>query len=335
MPLKNSQYNQLMRDYQRRQLKHIHAQQSRIDELYDAVPALRETDRRLHELKVEKAAAKIYAAAAPARLSAVEAEITALSAQRAALMQSSGYSEDYTQLHYDCPKCRDTGYTENGKRCVCFLQAAIDLLYAECNIRDIIRSESFDTFSLNYYPDTALDEHFGETCRAHMAKVLQECRAYAASFPHCGGKSMLLTGPTGVGKTLLTHCIAREVIEQCCSVVYLTAPALFEMFERSMRASYEDESSDEIAQYLLESDLLIIDDLGTEMINSFTVSKLFFCLNERLVRRRSVLISTNLGAEELRNLYSERISSRIFSEYALLQLLGPDIRMLRKFNNIP
>lgn len=335
MPLKNSQYNQLMRDYQRRQLKHIRTQQTHLDELYAAVPALQETDNRLHELKVEKAAAKIFAAADPARGSAIEEEIAALSAQRASLIQSSGFSEDYIQLHYDCAKCRDTGYTENGRRCSCFLQAAIDLLYAESNIHSIIRNESFDMFSLDYYPDTIADEHFGESCRAHMAKVLQECRAYAASFLQLPGKSMLLTGTTGVGKTLLTHCIAREVIEQCCSVVYLTAPALFEMFERSMRAPYEDAPSDEVTQYLLESDLLIIDDLGTEMVNSFTVSKLFFCLNERLVHRRSVLISTNLGAAELRNLYSDRIASRIFSEYTLLQLTGPDIRMLRKFDNIP
>ena len=138
-------------------------------------------------------------------------------------------------------------------------------------------------------------------------------------------------GDTGVGKTFLSHCIAKELLEQSYSVIYFTASQLFDILAKN--TFDKDADAGLVHDHILDCDLLIIDDLGTEFANSFTTSQLFICLNERILRKKSTLISTNLALEDIRNIYSERIFSRITSTYTVLRMTGDDIRIQKKLMN--
>ena len=162
-----------------------------------------------------------------------------------------------------------------------------------------------------------------------MKEVIAYCRHYAETFGS-HHENILFTGMTGVGKTFLSNCIAKAVLDRCHSVVYLTSIQLFEIFSKSTFT--QDGTDTDIDRYILESELLIIDDLGTELYNSFTTSKLFYCINERLSAGKPTIISTNLKPAELRDIYSERIASRLLGYYHLIPLFGEDIRIQKKFH---
>ena len=167
----------------------------------------------------------------------------------------------------------------------------------------------------------------GLTPYNNMHKVLDVCQSFVQTFDN-SFSNLLLTGETGVGKTFLANCIAKELLDTYHSVIYLTATEFFKCFENSDFRRNLDNSID--VNYFLECDLLIIDDLGTESSNSYTNSKLFYVINERLLRNKSVIISSNFTISQIEDFYSERIFSRIISSYTILRLFGTDIRYLKR-----
>ena len=205
----------------------------------------------------------------------------------------------------------------------------IEILYDQSNIRAILEKENFDRLSMEYYDHEKIDAKTGMTVYEHMASVVEECRAFTEHFREERG-SILFTGNTGCGKTFLSNCIARELIMQCFSVVYLTATAMFDILSDSRFGYRDEEETRDKAAYLLECDLLIIDDLGTELVNTFTASQLFYCINERLNRRKGTIISTNLALSRLQDEFTERVTSRIMSQYRILPLVGEDLRLLQR-----
>lgn len=327
MPLKNSQYDILMRDYNRRQLNNTHKHKERIDSLYAREPRFQAIEDKLRTLYAQRARLQIEGNRQAQTL--LQNDISILKQERAKLLSSLSLPADYLEIQYTCPDCKDTGYIE-GVRCHCFHQAAVNLLYDQSHLRQVLNHENFSTFSLNYY-SKEINPATGRSNYDYMKKVRDDCYRYATNFGTEGG-NILFTGSTGLGKTFLSNCIAKEVIEHCHSVVYLTATELFNIFSRGS-FSYEEEAAADVDHYVLDSDLLIIDDLGTERANSFTISKLFFCINERLVRAKGTIISTNLAPGEIRDQYTERISSRIMSSYEVIKLFGQDIRIAKKFGS--
>ena len=259
-------------------------------------------------------------------------DIKALSDRKAALLTSHGYPADYLEMHYHCPDCQDTGYIGQEK-CHCFRQAVIDLLYTQSNIREILEEENFDHFSFRYYSDTAVSPATGLSSLATMKKLVSECMDFIRNFD-TEFQNFFFYGDTGVGKTFLSHCIARELLKTAHSVIYFSAFELFDLLGRTtfQRTETEEETKNMHA-YIFDCDLLIIDDLGTELTNSFISTQLFLCINERLARRKSTIISTNLGLNVFRDTYSERVFSRITSSYKMRKFFGDDIRFLKKLKN--
>ena len=190
--------------------------------------------------------------------------------------------------------------------------------------------ENFDTFSMEYYSEGHIDRLTGRSSREAIEIALKTCHEFTDTFG-TDFRNLLLYGDTGVGKTFLSHCIAKELLEQSFSVIYFTAAQLFDIFAKSTFRREEEAGAD--CEHIYSCDLLIIDDLGTEMSNTFTNSQLFICLNERILRKKSTLISTNLSLEDLKNIYSERVFSRITSAYTVLRLTGDDIRIQKKLMN--
>lgn len=324
MALKNAQYDIIMRAYEQKQLRNRDRQMRRYEEVYNAIPNLREVENSISALSVQKARQLLEGERSA--LSSLKEEIQVLIEQRRRLLIEGGFSADYLEMTYECPDCKDTGYIDNCK-CHCFKKATIDLLYAQSNLKNILQRENFYTFKLNYYSKNYVDAKTGRTSFDIAKDALQTCHDFTDHFSE-QFQNLLLYGDTGIGKTFLANCIAKELMDQTYSVIYFTAFELFDIFAKSK--FQKDESADAMYEHIFDCDLLIIDDLGTELANSFTVSQLFLCLNERILREKSTIISTNLSLESIVDLYSERTFSRITSHYTMLRLAGDDIRIKKK-----
>ncbi len=262
---------------------------------------------------------------------ALRAHIRSLSEKKAALLAAAGYPKDYLEPHFSCPDCQDTGYIGT-RKCHCFRQAVIDLLYTQSNLREFLDKETFSGFSLDFYPTGSVDPVTGLNARQTARRVLDECRKFVENFD-TSFENLFLYGDTGLGKTFLSHCIARELLDTTHSVIYFSAFRLFELFADATFGRNSDQMSEELEQHIFDCDFLIIDDLGTEMTNTFVSSQLFLVLNERILRQKSTLISTNLALGTFADTYSERVFSRISSSYTMLKLIGDDIRIQKKLKN--
>ena len=259
-------------------------------------------------------------------LASLKEDIRSLSDRRRRLLSDAGFPEDYLEQHFECPDCQDTGYVGT-KKCHCFLKAIIDLFYTQSNLKGLLEQENFEHFNFDYYSSNYRDRRSGQNSRELATRAYQECMNFIHNFDTEHG-NLLLFGNTGIGKTFLSHCIAKEVMDSLHSVLYLTASEFFDaLLEKALTRN--DESC-LLYEQIHQCDLLIIDDLGTEMTNTFVASQLFSCLNERHLRKNATIISTNLSLEELRDRYSDRVFSRITSHYDLCKLTGPDIRMCKK-----
>lgn len=322
MALTNSQYGALMRQYNDKQYRNNILRDQRKREVYRKVPEMTMLDAKISRIAIDNFDA--YTGSNPDALSQVQAQLEDIKKERIALLASVGLPADYLDMPCDCKDCHDTGYIGD-KRCHCFVQAALDIVYSQSNIKDILSKENFSTFDISVFSDT-IPSGEESSPREVARKALSRAHEFCDSFPN--GEGFLIMGRTGCGKTFLSNCIAKEILDKRYSVVYFTAYELFTIFEKQTFEKDPDVIDDH--DHIFECDLLIIDDLGTEMTNSFTISKLFTCLNERMLHGKSTIISTNLSLAEMADRYSERITSRILSTYKIINLIGDDIRL----NNI-
>lgn len=327
MGISNTQYRDIMFQYDQTRMNNQRKLDARHQELYRELPELKEIHDALVQLSVEQARLELLN---PARASAGKQEFLdrkdALIARKFALLRENHYPEDYLNPIYSCPDCQDTGYLEDNRPCHCFLQTKTGILYQSSNLVDVLQNENFATFSEEYYDDTAVHPNLSITARENIRRIREISMDFINNFDSVYD-NLLFYGPTGVGKTFITHCIAKELLDTSHTVVYLTALQLFDILEKNRFGKEEDYTTNEQITYILESDLLIIDDLGTELSNSFTVSQLYYLIEERHRAKRSTIISTNLTFADLRERYSERIFSRFTGYYDFKQIIGKDIRI--------
>lgn len=328
MGLKNSQYQAIMREYEQKQLRSRDTLARHYAEVYAKSPEFRSLDESISILSVQYG--KRLLNGDDHAVESLKNELAILRKQKAELLQSCGFLPDYLEPVYECPHCRDTGYIGNQK-CRCFKAAASHLLYEQSNLKETLKTENFDSFSLKYYSDNYIDPKSGRSSLAIMKDALAVCREFVRTFEQ-EHKNIFLYGSVGVGKTFLSNCIAKELMDTGFSVVYYSSPALFNVLAQSTFHK-DDTDAQNIYHYTFDCDLLIIDDLGTEYTNSFIASQLFTCINERLLGKKSTVISTNLSLDSLADLYTERSFSRITSNYIMLKLIGDDIRIKKKLMN--
>ena len=322
MSLNNTQYNAIMRIYKQRQFQDKYEQDQRREEVYQKVPQIRQIEDEISSQAV-RCARKLLDGDTNAK-EELKQHIEDLREQKEVLLSAFGFPADYMEMHYACPECQDTGYVD-GRKCRCFKKEEIRLLYSQSNIEEVLLRENFDSFSYEYYDDRVVIPEIQMTVADYMRQVHTWCKEYVENFEKKGG-NLIFTGSTGVGKTFLTNCIAKALIDQYQSVIYLSSNDLFDVFSKNKFHYDTEEEMKDMYQYILDCDLLIIDDLGTELNNTFVSSQLFYCINERLLRKKSTIISTNLSMTMLRDTYSDRISSRIISQYSIIPLYGDDIR---------
>ena len=328
MPLKNDQYAEIMRVYDRRRMKHLEELNRKKESLYKEIPELITLQDAYAENASKRARAAILNREDEKKQ--LEKEAAELKEKRQLLLREKGLSEQDFEMTYDCPDCRDTGFI-NGEKCHCFVRLAVDLLYHQSHLESRLEKENFENLSFDHY--SRKEENGRRSVYDHMKRIVARCREYAENFDRDGG-NILFYGPTGTGKSYLSNCIAKALMDSCHSVVYFSAIDLFEEFEKTAFRYDSDIEEDRLNQFVLDSDLLIIDDLGTERANAFTIGKLFYTVNERALRKKSTIISMNMDPNLLADRYTERIASRILSDYEIMPLYGADIRIARRYSNI-
>ena len=324
MSLLPHQYDEIMRSYDRLRLKNRDLQQKRIEEIYRAIPEYKDAEEELASTAVALGKARLRGETDA--IDKLRSKIHTFSEYKKHLLSVFGYPSDYLDPIYQCKSCQDTGYTGNEK-CQCLKQAIVDYIYAQSSIKDVLEQENFNHFSYEYYSDEPQGDK--PSPRTNIASVVDICRDYIDNFPNTEKNNLLFMGNAGVGKTFLSHCIAYELMNQAHTVLYLTSFQLFDLLKQ--HAFQKENPSITSMEHLLGCDLLIIDDLGTELNNSFVSSQLFLCMNERLLRNKGTIISTNLSLGQLSSAYSERILSRIMEHYQILTIYGEDIRLLKAF----
>ena len=312
-------YKRIASQFQDKNLRAKQAAEQRREELHARLPQVAEIDRALATTgpRILQEALK-GKGGLDERIRRIEEGNALLMEARNEILRLNGYPEDYSAVHYECDICMDTGFV-GGKMCKCLRTALNYAGYESSGVLKLIEKQNFETFDLKYYSGNE---------QQNMMRILSRTRAYASEFDGVTMRNLLFIGTTGLGKTHLSSAIAKVVIDNGYDVVYETAQNIFADFEAE-RFGRAPAGENRTARYF-NCDLLIMDDLGTEMQTQFTVPCLYNLLNTRLISEKSMIISTNVRKEELLSKYSDRITSRLFGEFEICVFTGKDIRSQKR-----
>ena len=336
MSLSREQHNEIMRIIDDRRFAALRAQSRREAALREELPAVGICIDNISRLSMEEAAARLRKDIQSA--DKLRQERLAAVAARKKLIKDAGYPADQLEVHYYCQRCGDTGYTGSTK-CGCFKQLESELLNRESGLPAIMQRENFGTLDTHIYDrSTVIDELLPRrmTQYDYMTRrggILDRIRGYVEDFEDGGSHNILMFGAAGTGKTFLSNCIARSLIDRQHSVSYSRAGDMFSRMSKSEFSRAGSPEAESISRREEECELLIIDDLGTEFATEFTRAKLFSVISNRLSHGTSTIISTNLSMNQLCECYGERVSSRFMGEYMLLPFYGADLRLSRKKGN--
>lgn len=321
---------EILHNYERTRNKNKRVLQDRKEEIYKLIPRIEEIDSTSSLSYLEVAKKRVMGLDSDNSFTHSTKDVNRkLTEEKISLLTQAGYPADYLEPIYTCKLCKDTGYIEQEK-CKCFMSHVIDGLYLQSNLKNILEKENFDTFVLEYYSkDIPSDKQISPY--DNIQKILVRSKEFINCFDDTNVpmQNLLIYGETGMGKTFLTNCIAKALLDNGHSVLYLSANELFEQVlgEYLMHQKMELE---DLYKYVYNSELLIIDDLGTELTNNFVLSQLFEIINRRHNSGLSTLISTNLSMKQLRDKYSERIMSRIVANYTVFNIYGDNIRYQKR-----
>ena len=292
----------------------------RREEIKNKYPEILELDTTIQKLCLNLSMAALRGITDQNELNNIKEEITDLRAKKYEMLVSHGYNPDYLNLHYNCPKCKDTGFIGIDK-CSCFKSKLIKLYYKDSDLEEAVKTNNFKNFNINLYSNHKLnDERY--TPRKNIEYILEYITGeYLPNFKN-SNTNLLFYGNSGTGKTFLSWCIAKELLDKGFLVVYKTSDDLL----RALKDIKFNNDTD-LENLLINCDLLIIDDLGSEQITDFSSTELFTLINKKILKNKKMLISTNLSLPLISKRYSERISSRIIGEFKLFKFFTEDIRI--------
>ncbi|WP_312653190.1 ATP-binding protein [Proteiniclasticum sp.] len=309
----------IMKKYEELREKENQALLRRKEEVEKRAPELPAIDRQVAKLSIDLAMLNFKKNIDHEKeFPKLKNEITELRGRRLEILSSLGYPLNYLEHHYTCEKCQDTGYIRQDK-CNCYKKNLIDVYHRTSDFNDLIRDYTFSNFKLDLYDRE--EGPYPLSPRENMANILETCLGYIRDFRNTQS-NLLFFGSPGTGKTFLSSCIAKELLDAGHLVVYRTADGLIQNLKE-----VKFHENVELLDLLLNCDLLIIDDLGTELTTEFSKVELFNFLNAKLLRKKKMIISTNLTLENLKNKYDERIYSRLVGDFNIYKFLGEDLRI--------
>ena len=312
--------------FQKKRDKAKHDLEERKLEIYTFIPRIKDIEEIIRKKGLEIAKAIIKDPInAGISLNNIKNQMNKLRQEKAFLLTEHNIPIDYLEIHFKCKSCNDTGFLKNGSKCHCYVQEKIKLHYKYCNLTDILEKENFNTFDINIFSEE-YDESIKSSPKEYMISVLATCESFVYDFKKQDKKNMIFIGSTGLGKTFLCNCIAKALLDKGITVLYQTAFRIIDTISTYRFSSKKTAEMKFNYDLLIECDLLIIDDLGTEMMNSFTNIEFFNIINTRLLENKKTLISTNFSPSQIQENYSDRVSSRIFGYYEFVQFAGKDLR---------
>lgn len=333
--MNNAILSSLLKNYERKRLSAEKDLEVRKNKLYLENPRLQEIDDELSKIGISTAKSLIISNSVDL-LNQLNTKVKLLKAEKAEILEKLNLPEDYLLPNYSCKLCNDTGYIEdnyNSVMCNCLKQEIFNIEYNKSNIANL-ESQNFDNFSLDKYSNIVDKEKYNSEIspRENIELIKNICMNFINNFDNPNEKNLLFTGNTGLGKTFLSSCIAKEMIDRDKTVLYQTAPIMLDMI---IDYKFNKNNSSEITyKNLLDVDLLIIDDLGTESLNNMKFTELFNIINSRLLNQNNrclkTIISTNLSLPILNKTYGERITSRLIGNYNICRFFGEDIRFLNR-----
>lgn len=321
MAMNNTQFDAIMRKYNKLQLQHQYELSKRFDEVYAKIPEYKTLEESIPTVSMSYTR-RLLDGDAAAR-DALKASLAEISSKKKQLLLQNGFPEDYLEMQYNCPACKDTGYI-GGEKCSCLKKQILSVSYEQSNIAKLLETDNFSTLSEEYYEGEDL---------LHFREAVALCHNIVDNF-ESNKENLLLYGSVGVGKSFLSCCIAKELLDKGYSVLYFSSSHLFDVLAENDFRKDSKENLYTSKEDIYNCDLVVIDDLGTEITNSFIFTSLFSLITERILRNKATIISTNLTLKHLMDLYSDRIFSRITAKYKLCKLSGPDIRIYKKTASI-
>ena len=333
--MSNEILNTLLKEYEQKRIKAEIDLEERKNLLYKSIPRLKEIDDELNNYAINKA--KNILKNGHTTLTDLYSKISLLKEEKKHILKNNNLPIDYLTPIYECKICKDSGYikTENYKTefCNCLKQKLLDISYNKSNISNL-NNENFNNFNENLFSDEVDLARYNSNIspRKNIIDIKENCIKFVNNFERLEQKNLLFTGNTGLGKTFMSNCIAKELLKKGKTVLYQTAPVLLETIIDNKINKQKTNEINNFYKNVLETDLLIIDDLGTECINSMKLSELFTIINTRLLNSNptKTIISTNLSLKNIFSNYEERIGSRIAGFYDIYYFFGDDIRFKTK-----
>lgn len=322
---KNTIFGEILAEYQDTRLEHYTDRKNRISKIYEEIPEIKDLETKIRNLAINRGREILRDKSESIDVSS---ELEDLELAKIAHLVKNGYDENYLELSHTCPVCKDTGYVE-GELCNCFRQRLATRYYRMSNLENLLKKENFATFDIDLFSDQ-VPEGESISYRENILNIRDAAYEFINNFEDESVANLLFYGTTGLGKTFMINCIAKELMDMGYVVVYQTAHNLFDTISEYRFNRAEDmAAARDKYQMLLEADLLIIDDLGTEGSNSFTRSEIFNILNTRNLEQKKMVISTNLTPVDLAKEYSDRVFSRLVDRFKMYRFFGSDLRFRR------
>ena len=300
--------------------------ETRKKKVYHRIPEIKEIDDEVSKIGLKLAKLVLLNPQDKDKiLEETKIKMDALKNRKNQLLNDLKNPTGYLNLKYDCPICKDTGFLKTGKKCNCLKQQIINQAYSMSNLSRILNTQNFSTFDPSKF-SMERDEYLGISPQENILEILSICEGFVFNFNKDNDENMLFYGDTGLGKSFMSNCIAKELLDKGYVVIYQTAFKMFEIIEDYKFKNADDHISKDNYENLFDCDLLIIDDLGTELTNSFTNTELFNILNTRLLAGKKTIISTNLSPIQLGEIYTQRIFSRVFDRFRMIKFIGNDLR---------
>ncbi|SHH52350.1 ATP-binding protein [Tepidibacter thalassicus] len=298
----------------------------RKNKIYKKIPRIKEIDDKIFQIGLSLSKAVLMSPEKREEIiQKAKIEMNKLKKEKNHILTTNNIPLDYLEIKYKCEKCKDTGFIKNGIKCDCLKQELINNAYKISNLSKMVEKENFNHFDINLFSDKKSDDE-EISPRENMWHIYSICENFILNFDENNDENLLFYGNTGLGKTFMCSCIAKELLDKGKIVIYKTAYDLIEV-AKSYKFEKQFSSTDkENYKILFECDLLIIDDLGTEIINTFSTSEIFNIINSRLIENKKTIISTNLSPAQIASTYTERIFSRLISYFRMLRFIGEDIR---------